>query len=77
MNNARELLKNVAFCRDAYDAAQGADALILVTEWDEFRKLDLPRLKTLLCTPFIIDGRNLFDPVLLREMGFIYQGVGR
>jgi UDPglucose 6-dehydrogenase len=77
MNNARNLLKNVQFCLDAYDAAQGSDALILVTEWDEFRKLDLPRLKTLLSTPVIIDGRNLFDPVLLREIGFIYQGVGR
>jgi UDPglucose 6-dehydrogenase len=75
---ARKVLgERIVFCDDAYEAVTGADALVLVTEWDEFRHLDLNRLKGLLTLPVIIDGRNVFDPKTLSEAGFIYHGVGK
>jgi UDPglucose 6-dehydrogenase len=77
MNNAKEVLHDVEFCPDPYQVAKGADLLVLVTEWDEFKGLDLLKIKELLTTPAIIDGRNMFDPAKLKELGFIYQGVGR
>ena len=77
MPNARAILQNAIFCRDAYDAAEGADALILTTEWDEFRHLDLGKLRAKLRQPFVFDGRNLFDPVAMKAAGFLYQSVGR
>ena len=57
--------------------ATGADALLVVTEWDEFRQLDLDRIKSLMRRPVIVDGRNIFDPKSMRERGFVYRGVGR
>ncbi len=77
MVRAREELKRVTFCRSAYDAAKGADALLLLTEWDEFRELDLARLKKAMVHPTVIDGRNLLDPVRMQEAGFTYRSVGR
>jgi UDPglucose 6-dehydrogenase len=65
------------FCDDAYQAAQGADALLIVTEWKEFRSPDYERLKTLLTRPLIFDGRNLYDPALMQGMGFEYFAIGR
>jgi UDPglucose 6-dehydrogenase len=65
------------FCDDAYQAAQGADALLIVTEWKEFRSPDYERLKTLLTQPLIFDGRNLYDPALMHGMGFEYFAIGR
>ncbi|MCX6654496.1 MAG: UDP-glucose/GDP-mannose dehydrogenase family protein, partial [Candidatus Bathyarchaeota archaeon] len=73
MNNAREILRNVEFCRDAYQVAEGTDALIVVTEWDEFKSLDLLKIKELLNSPVIIDGRNIFDPAELKKLGFIIK----
>lgn len=67
----------VQYCPHAYDAARGADALVVATEWNEFREPDFERLKTLLRRPAIFDGRNLYNPKLLREMGFHYVGIGR
>ena len=64
-------------CRDAYAAAEGADALLIATEWQEFRSPDFERLKTLLVTPRIFDGRNLYDPALLVRLGFEYMAIGR
>jgi UDPglucose 6-dehydrogenase len=61
----------------AYEAPAGADALVLLTEWSVFRNPDFERLKSLLRTPVIIDGRNQYDPEALRALGFIYRGVGR
>lgn len=69
--------RNVTFCADPYEAAQGADALFLVTEWNEYRHPDFERLKAALKRPVVFDGRNLFDPVKLREQGFVWYGVGR
>lgn len=63
--------------RSGYAAAEGADALFLVTEWNEFRRPDLKRPKGVMKTPVIFDGRNVFDPAQLREEGFTYYGIGR
>jgi UDPglucose 6-dehydrogenase len=67
----------VSFCADAYEAAQGADALLIATEWQEFRSPDFERLKQLLRAPRIFDGRNLYDPALLARLGFQYVAIGR
>jgi len=69
--------KQVKFCRDSYDAAKGADALVLMTEWNLFRNLELDRIKTLLKTPFFFDLRNVYDPQKMRRKGFRYFSVGR
>ncbi len=60
-----------------YDALQGADALILVTEWNEFRRPDFDRMRSLMRSPVIFDGRNIYDPARIREKGFEYYGIGR
>lgn len=77
MPKARALIKNVRFCRNPYDAARGADAVLLCTEWKEFRDADLAQVKSLLRTPVFLDGRNLFDPATLSALGFQYHSVGR
>src|SRR5579863_9944073 len=68
---------NLVFCKDAYDAAQGADALLIATEWKEFRSPDYERLKSLLKQPLIFDGRNLYDPALMARLGLQYFAIGR
>ncbi len=77
MDNARPVLEDVVFCHDPYQVAEGSDALIVVTEWDEFKNLDLLRIKELLKQPVIIDGRNIFDPAGMKKLGFNYKGIGR
>jgi UDPglucose 6-dehydrogenase len=80
IENVREVLKgnpNVAFASSPYEAAEGADALALVTEWGVFRSLDLRRVKALMRNPVLFDGRNQYDPAELREQGFVYHGIGR
>jgi UDPglucose 6-dehydrogenase len=69
--------ERLIFCKDAYEAAQGADALLIATEWKEFRSPDYDRLKSLLVQPLIFDGRNLYDPALMQRLGFEYFAVGR
>jgi UDPglucose 6-dehydrogenase len=64
-------------CRNAYEAAEGADALAIATEWQEFRSPDFDRLKQILKEPLIFDGRNLYDPMVLERFGFTYYGIGR
>jgi UDPglucose 6-dehydrogenase len=82
-NEARRLYADsphahcLRFCRDAYEAAQGADALLIATEWKEFRSPDYDRLKSLLVQPLIFDGRNLYDPGLMQRLGFEYFAIGR
>ena len=73
----KRLLNGIDYCTDAYKTADGADALLLVTEWDEFRNLDMDRVKRLMRRPVIVDGRNIYDPKAMRELGFVYRGVGR
>jgi UDPglucose 6-dehydrogenase len=78
MPRARQQLNSVVeFCSDSYSVATRADALVIITEWDEFRELDLSRVKALMRRPVVVDGRNIYDPRRMRELGFIYRGVGR
>jgi UDPglucose 6-dehydrogenase len=67
----------LVLCSDAYQAAQGADALLIATEWKEFRSPDYDRLKAVLLQPLIFDGRNLYDPALMQRLGFEYFAIGR
>ena len=77
MDKARDILKNVTYVADMNDVAEGCDALVVATEWPDFKKLDLDRARKLLSHPILFDGRNLFDPKEMEEMGFIYKSVGR
>ena len=77
MKTAAREIPGADFCEDAYDTAKGSDALMFVTEWNEFRKLDLARVKELLRQPVIVDLRNVCEPDEMRRMGFRYTGVGR
>ncbi len=77
MVEAKKLLEGVAFCNGAYDAMDGADALVILTEWNEFRALDLKRVKALLRTPTVIDLRNIYKPADMAEAGFYYFSIGR
>jgi UDPglucose 6-dehydrogenase len=77
MPNAAQVLHNVKLCNDPYEVAEGSDALILATEWNEFKNLDLLRIKQLMKQPVIVDARNLYEPRKMRELGFVYRGVGR
>ncbi len=77
MEKAKKFLKGVIFCKDSYEAAKGADCLIIATEWNEFKELDFIKLKKMLKRPLIVDGRNIYDLKLLKELGFTYIGVGR
>ena len=78
MVGARALLNSarITFCDDAYEAAESADAVALVTEWNEFKGLDLVRVRESMHAPILLDGRNLYDPRDLTALGFIYRGVG-
>jgi UDPglucose 6-dehydrogenase len=71
------LKKKIYYARSAYDAVRGADALLLVTEWNEFREPDFKRVKRLMKAPVIFDGRNLYDPKQVRALGFTYSSMGR
>ena len=77
MENAAQVLKDVEFGSDAYDTMRDCHALVIATEWNEFRKLDLDRLRELLAEPVIVDLRNVYEPASMREQGFRYSGVGR
>jgi len=71
------LFKNVLYSKDPYRAAEGADVLVIVTEWNEFRKLNLDRIKKLMRGNVIVDGRNIYDIARVKKIGFNYKGVGR
>ena len=77
MAEARQLLPHVQMCDTSYAALEGADALVIVTEWNEFRALDLARVKTLLKQPVVVDLRNVYDPKDMAEAGFRYSSIGR
>ena len=76
-DNARRIMPFVEYVDDAYDVAEGADALVIVTEWNEFRQLDLDRLKGLMKRFVVVDCRNVYDPKEFEKAGFVYVGVGR
>ncbi len=67
----------ITICDRSYDAVEGADALAVVTEWNEFREPDFKKIKSLMRRPAIFDGRNIYNPGSLREMGFYYEGIGQ
>jgi UDPglucose 6-dehydrogenase len=77
MAEARKLLPELVYCNDAYEAMAGADALVLLTEWNEFRALDLARVRRLLANPLIIDLRNIYQPQEMAAAGFRYISIGR
>jgi UDPglucose 6-dehydrogenase len=77
MEETKAVLPEIGYGKDAYDVAEGADALVLATEWNQFRRLDLQRIKGLLKNPVFIDLRNVYDPEQMKRLGFNYCGVGR
>ncbi len=77
MEWAGRVIPDLQLAKDAYELVADCDAVIVCTEWNEFKQLDLRRVKSLMKQPVIVDGRNIYDPILLQEMGFTYLGVGR
>ncbi len=77
LGEAKKLLDGVAWCEGAYEAMEGADALIIITEWNAFRALDLARVKALMKAPVMIDLRNIYDPQEMAAAGFDYTSIGR
>jgi UDPglucose 6-dehydrogenase len=77
MEAAGEILPSVTYCATAYDVAKEVDALLVVTEWNEFKALDLDKIRQYMRRPIMLDGRNIYDPAEMRARGFIYRGVGR
>ncbi|MCX6375382.1 MAG: UDP-glucose/GDP-mannose dehydrogenase family protein, partial [Armatimonadetes bacterium] len=76
-DNCRAIFPQITYCENPYEAAEGASALIFVTEWNEFRFLDLEKIKDVMARPFIFDGRNMYDPTRMRRLGFDYHCIGR
>ena len=77
MPGAAKVLRGVTLCEDPYLVAQGADALLVTTEWNEFKQLDMRRIRELVRRPVLLDGRNIYDPAAMRALDFVYIGVGR
>jgi len=77
MEEAKKLLTDVEWCGDAYAAIDGADAIVLVTEWNEFRSLDLERVKATMKKPVMVDLRKVYDPGMMADAGFVYMSIGR
>ena len=77
MDNCKKIYPEIEYSKSSYEAAGDADALLIVTEWNEFRNIDLKRLKKVLVEPVILDLRNIFEPERVSELGFKYFGVGR
>ena len=77
MDNARSIFENIEYCSDVYEVAAGADLLVVATEWNQFRNLDLERVRDSMRSPIVVDLRNIYDPERMRELGFTYDCVGR
>ncbi len=77
MEQAQRVLSEVNYRRDAYSAAEGADAVVLITEWNLFRNLDLEKIKGQMRRPILLDLQNVYEPERVRTLGFEYYGVGR
>ena len=77
MENCKSIFENVTYCEDAYATAQGADALVIATEWNEFRALNFERIRKAMKAPHVVDLRNVYDPDRMRALGFHYSSVGR
>jgi len=77
MEHSARVLPDVKMCKDSYEVASGADALIVVTPWNEFKQLDMATIRKSMKTPLLIDGRNMYEPSVMHNLGFSYTGVGR
>ena len=77
MEIAKAIMPEVEYMEDPYLACDSADCVVILTEWNEYRSLDIDKIKKLLKTPIFIDLRNIYDPQMLKEKGFKYTGVGR
>jgi UDPglucose 6-dehydrogenase len=77
MHRAKEILPKVTYCEDAYQVAEGSDALVVVTDWNEFKHLDMARIKASMAEPVLVDGRNIYDAKKMQDLGFVYRGIGR
>jgi len=77
MDEAKNQLPDITYCSNSYDCIDGADALVIITEWDQFRALDFDRVKSLMVNPVLVDLRNIYNPVRMAEQGFTYISVGR
>jgi UDPglucose 6-dehydrogenase len=77
MQQAQKVLENVTYCENAYECAKGGDALVIVTEWEQFRALDLGRLKSAMARPIMVDLRNAYNAAQMKQAGFTYHGIGR
>jgi UDPglucose 6-dehydrogenase len=77
MEQAKSVIANVTFCDDAYSCAEGASALVIVTEWEQFRALDFKRLKETMAQPVLVDLRNVYRPDEIARYGFVYESIGR
>lgn len=77
MDNTRHIFPQICYARNAYETAEGVDALVVVTEWNEFKLLNMERIRDAMQTPLLFDGRNIYDPVKLRRLGFDYYCIGR
>jgi UDPglucose 6-dehydrogenase len=77
IQNARDVLRDVQFFNNPYEAIRDCEALVVATEWDEFRNLDMRAVKVLLKSPIIFDGRNIYEPLEMEKLGFLYMGIGR
>jgi UDPglucose 6-dehydrogenase len=77
MPNAKKVVRGVDFVKDSYAAAENVECLVVLTEWNEFRELDMAKIKSLMKKPAVVDGRNIYDPEKLRKLGFEYSGIGR
>lgn len=77
MERAKKIMPDIEYCNNAYEVAEEVDGIALVTEWEEFRTLDLKKIKALMRQPIFLDGRNVYEPQNMKDMGFIYAGIGR
>ena len=77
IENTRHIFPQICYAKNAYEVAEDADALIIVTEWNEFKLLNMERIKAVMKTPLLFDGRNIYDPLKLRRLGFEYHCIGR
>jgi len=77
MEEAEPLLPDVVWCKDAYDCANGAEALVIITEWDQFRALQWGKIGKVMVDKRVVDFRNIYNPDYLRDLGFVYVGIGR
>ena len=76
-NIQKKYTGKLTYCSNPYDVVKGVDALAILTEWNEFKQIDLDKVKKAMKTPLIFDGRNIYDPAVMKKLGFTYYSTGR